>query len=64
MSVARLRLAPTEETRFPPCTPFFSWARLSPRALRMGAQPEDFGWGNLPVPPGPPPRAHATEAAA
>jgi hypothetical protein len=64
MSVARLGLAPAEETMFPPRVPFFSWARLSPRAPQVGAQPEDLDWGNLPVPPGPPPHAHAAEAAA
>jgi hypothetical protein len=37
---------------FPPRAPFFSWARLSPRA-QVGARSEDSDPGNLPVPHNP-----------
>jgi hypothetical protein len=39
MSVARLRLAPVEETMFPPRAPFFR-DRLSPRAAQIAAWAE------------------------
>jgi hypothetical protein len=49
---------------FPPRAPFFFRARLSQRAPQVGgAQPEDHVWGNLSVPPGPPPNGHPTESA-
>jgi hypothetical protein len=47
MTVARLRLAPVGETRFPPRAPFFFQARLG--------SAEERERGNLPVPPQPPP---------
>jgi hypothetical protein len=56
MTVARLRLAPSEETMFPPRAPFFS-VRLGKR----GAQTEDEMRGNLPVPPVAPSTAHGPE---
>jgi hypothetical protein len=62
-SLGRLRLALVGETTFPPRAPFFFWTRLSQRAPQVGAQPEDRVWGNLPVPPEPPPQlAHRPEA--
>jgi hypothetical protein len=53
MSVARLKLAPAEETMFPPRAPFFFRARL-------GSAEDSIRW-NLPVPPGPPPHTHRPE---
>jgi hypothetical protein len=55
MSVARLRLAPAGETRFRPRAPFFM-IRLDPRGAQVAARPEDYDWGNLPVPPAPLPQ--------
>jgi hypothetical protein len=62
-ALALLRLALVGETVFPPRAPFFFRARLSQRAPRVGAQPEDLVWRNLPVPPEPPPQGtHRPEA--
>jgi len=58
MTVARLRLAPSEETMFPPRAPFFSKARHGARAARIGAFAEDQRGGNLPVSPYAPSTAH------
>ena len=49
MSVARLRLVPAGETRFPPRNPFFRF-RLDPRGAQVAAQAEDYDRGDLPVP--------------
>ena len=48
MIVARLRLAPSAETMFPPSAPFFR-DRLSPRAAEIAAGTQEKGGGNLPV---------------
>jgi hypothetical protein len=60
MTVARLRLAPSEETMFPPRAPFFA-VRLGPRGAQVAAQTEDEMRGNLPVPPVAPSTAHGPE---
>jgi hypothetical protein len=57
MSVARLRLALVRETMFPSRAPFFR-DRLSARAARIAACPEEKGWGNLPVFPFAPSTTH------
>jgi hypothetical protein len=61
MSVARLRLAPSGATMFPPGAPFFFWARLGVRAAHVGAHAEQRERGNLPVSPRPLPHAHRPE---
>src|SRR5206468_12761892 len=53
LPLLHLRLSRAGETVFPPRAPFFFWARLSQRAPRVGAQPEDLDPGNLPVPHNP-----------
>jgi hypothetical protein len=60
MSVARLRLAPSGETMFPPRAPFFR-VRLGPRGAQVAARTEDEIRGNLPVPPVAPSPAHGPE---
>ena len=57
MSVARLRLAPSGETMFPPRAPFFK-ARLGARASFLAAGAEEKLRGNLPVSPFAPSPAH------
>jgi hypothetical protein len=61
MSVARLRLAPVRETRFPPRAPFFR-DRLSARCVAIAAaNAEEKERGNLPVSPYAPSTAHRPE---
>jgi hypothetical protein len=62
MSVARLRLAPVEETMFPPRALFFR-SRLGTRAAAIAAWAEEEDWGNRTVSPDAPSLAHGAEAA-
>src|SRR5881398_1653244 len=57
LTVARLRLAPSGETMFPPRAPFFK-ARLAARREQVGAGAEEKQRGNLPVSPYAPSPAH------
>jgi hypothetical protein len=60
MTVARLRLAPVEETMFPPRAPFFR-DRLNTRAAAIAACAEEKERGNLTVSPDAPSLAHRQE---
>jgi hypothetical protein len=61
MSVPRLRLAPVEETMFPPRAPFFHQDRLGPRGAQVAAQVAEKPRGSRPVPPKTPSTAHRPE---
>ena len=58
--VARRRLAPVGETRFPPRAPFFQ-ARLGVRGAQVAALTEERNRGNLTVSPDAPSLAGASE---
>ena len=58
MIVARLRLAPVEETMFPPRSAPFFRDRLSTRAAEIAARAEEKERGNLTVSPCAPSPAH------
>ena len=58
--VARRRLAPAGETRFPPRAPFFQ-ARLGVRGAQVAALTEESNRGNLTVSPEAPSLAGASE---
>jgi len=59
--VARRRLAPVGETRFPPRAPFFFMRRLGARGAQVGARAEENWRGNLTVSPKAPSLAGASE---
>jgi hypothetical protein len=62
MSAARLRRAPTRETMFPSCTPFFG-SRIGARAAEIAASADEKVRGNRTVSPYAPSLAHEARSA-